>query len=42
MRQHTTYLQFFKVQIVHEYLQSEASIAGAALRHGINANLVHE
>jgi transposase len=31
----------FNIQITHECRQSGASVAGVALSHGINANIVH-
>jgi len=31
----------FKIQITNECRQSDASVAGVALSHGINANIVH-
>ena len=31
----------FKTQVVHQCRQAGASVAGVALSHGINANIVH-
>lgn len=41
MRQHTSYPKPFTAQVVQEYLSPDVSIVSVALRHGINANLVH-
>ena len=35
------YSSEFKAQVTKECLQSGASVAGVALSHGINANIVH-
>lgn len=35
------YSQQLKAQVVQECRQSDASVAGVALAHGINANIVH-
>ena len=40
MRQRNTYSKSFKTQIMQECQQPGVSIAGVALSHGINANVV--
>ena len=40
-RSHRSYPAAFKIQVVHECRQRGASVADVALRHGINANIVH-
>lgn len=42
MRQRTSYPKPFKAQVVRECLQPGVSMAGVALRHDINANLVRK
>lgn len=42
LRQRRSYSKALKTQIVAECGQAGASIAGVALAHGINANLVHK
>ncbi|WP_435034665.1 transposase [Pseudomonas neuropathica] len=42
MPQRHSYLKSFKAHVVQECLQPGASIASAALGHGINANLVRK
>lgn len=42
IRQRRTYPKALKAQIVAECSQVGASIAGVALAHGVNANLVHK
>lgn len=42
MRQRISYPELFKAQVVQECLQPGVSMASAALRHGINANLVRK
>ena len=37
-----SYTKTFKAQIIQEYAQPDASIAGVAQNHGLNANLVHK
>jgi transposase len=37
-----SYAKSFKAQVVEECAQPGASVAGVALRHGLNANLVHK
>jgi transposase len=37
-----SYAKSFKAQVVEECAEPGASIAGVALRHGLNANLVHK
>ncbi|CAN7312589.1 MULTISPECIES: transposase [unclassified Pseudomonas] len=37
-----SYIKTVKAQIIQEYAQSDASTAGVALHHGLNANLVHK
>lgn len=41
-RQRRTFPKAFKVQIIEECAQPGISVAGVALRHGLNANLVHK
>ncbi|MBG5401650.1 IS66 family insertion sequence hypothetical protein [Stutzerimonas stutzeri] len=41
-RQRRTFPKAFKAQVIEECAQSGASVAGVALRHGLNANLVHK
>jgi transposase len=40
--QHRSYSISFKAQVVEECAQPGASVAGVALSHGLNANLVHK
>ncbi|MBF3109352.1 transposase, partial [Pseudomonas aeruginosa] len=40
--QRRSYPKSFKAQIVEECTQPGASVAGVALSHGLNANLVHK
>ena len=40
--QRRTYSKSFKLQLIKESSQRGASIAGVALAHGINANLLHK
>jgi transposase len=42
LRQRRSYPKALKAQIVAECNQPGASIAGVALSHGVNANLVHK
>lgn len=37
-----SYTKTFKAQLIQESAQPDASIAGVAQRHGINANLLHK
>ena len=37
-----SYIKNFKAQLIQESSQPDASIAGVAQRHGINANLLHK
>ncbi|WP_300728438.1 transposase [Pseudomonas sp.] len=37
-----SYTKIFKAQLIQESAQPDASIAGVAQRHGINANLLHK
>ncbi len=37
-----SYTKTFKAQIIQECAQPDASIAGVAQNHGLNANLVHK
>ncbi|WP_369334441.1 transposase, partial [Stenotrophomonas maltophilia] len=41
-RQRRTFPKAFKAQVIEECAQSGASVAGVALSHGLNANLVHK
>ncbi len=41
-RQRRTFPKAFKVQVIEECAQPGASVAGVALSHGLNANLVHK
>jgi len=41
-RQRRTFPKAFKAQVIEECTQSGASVAGVALSHGLNANLVHK
>ncbi|WP_419183089.1 transposase [Pseudomonas aeruginosa] len=40
--QRRSYPKSFKAQVVEECTQPGASVAGVALSHGLNANLVHK
>jgi len=40
--QRRSYPKSFKAQVVDECTQPGASVAGVALSHGLNANLVHK
>ncbi|WP_407732872.1 IS66-like element accessory protein TnpA [Pseudomonas citronellolis] len=40
--QRRSYPKSFKAQVVDECIQPGASVAGVALSHGLNANLVHK
>ena len=40
--QRRSYPKSFKAQVVDECSQPDASVAGVALSHGLNANLVHK
>lgn len=40
--QRHSYPKSFKAQVVDECTQPSASVAGTALSHGLNANLVHK
>lgn len=40
-RQRRTFPKAFKSQVIEECAQPGASVAGVALSHGLNANLVH-
>ena len=40
-RAYVTYAAQFKMQVVQECRQPGASVASVAIRHGINANVVH-
>lgn len=37
-----SYLKSFKAQVIQECREPDATIAGVALNHGLNANLVHK
>ena len=41
-RQRRTFPKAFKVQVIEECAQPGASVAGVALSHELNANLVHK
>lgn len=41
-RQRRTFPKVFKAQVIEECAQPGASVAGVALSHGLNANLVHK
>ena len=41
-RQRRTFPKAFKSQVIEECAQPGASVAGVALSHGLNANLVHK
>ncbi|MCQ4261218.1 IS66-like element accessory protein TnpA [Stutzerimonas stutzeri] len=41
-RQRRTFPKAFKAQVIEECAQSGTSVAGVALSHGLNANLVHK
>lgn len=40
--QRRSYPKSFKAQVVDECSRPDASVAGVALNHGLNANLVHK
>ena len=42
MRQRSSYPKPFKAQVVQECLQPAATVSSVAIRHGINANVVHK